>query len=1093
MEPITYLDFDMLIEHIEGGYAVRVLSSPAGEASAKFTLPFSDLELDNIALQLGRTRRGVRRLESPEMEVARNFGRRLFEAVFGQEVRDRLRGSLGSVNQEGKGLRIRLRTAGAPELADLPWEYLYDPSLERFLLLSVQTPLVRYLEVPQPDRPLSVSPPLNVVFMISNPKEYEPLEVEREWEILKEALGGLEQRGLVSLHRLEAATLETLLRKLRTGEYHIFHYIGHGGFDRQSEDGVLVLEDGYGGSRLVSGRYLGTILHDHRPMRLAILNACEGARTSRTDPFAGVAQSLVQQGIPAVVAMQFEITDEAAITFSRELYGAMVDGYPVDAAVAEARKAIFAKGNDVEWGTPVLYLCSPDGTIFNVSPAEKFPSRSKAEEPPPDLEIEARIERLYTEGLSAFWLEEWGKASQLFQNILDLRPDYQDASNRLLEAKHQLQLKTLYDRALEAERAVNWGETLRVLEELDALAPNYRDVSIRLPAARQQSQLTELYSEARQLHQAGKWQAVISVFAKIEAVNPQYPDPENLRATAEGEVAALKSQEELETLYAHAVREIDAQGWETARQILGQLLEMQPGYRQADRLLKRAEAELSRRAADLQRQEQLHVLYEEAQNLAKTNQWPQVQSRMKEIYTLDPHYPDPVGLATRAEHEIEAEKRKVEQADKLDMLYSEAVQLVQAGKYQEALTRWGEVQTLDTNYPDNQKVYATATRRLKEAARPPKTVVAQEALPAQRTEWAIVAVSYSWLLVGLIVVSIFRSIDPDFTDLYHPLYLMLLTILGVLVGGGLWAGLRVARLPLYWFHLIALSLGWAAGFTLYSLVAKQNLFLGDALGGAVGGLITGLVIYRAMPEFPKARIGMITLGWVTSLLLSEFVIQTLWEEIPVIAAALNLGIAGLIGSWVTFEAIRNGPIRRPSWRLVLASALGFIIGMVGADVILLKYPPLIPILLALALWGFLGGAALSTPSRDSRKIVGLGLVSALGMLVGVLIWYTWGGFQDSISWHLDDLHWHSDINLFLGLGLGLAFGFSTRRITAVLILPLVGVAAFMFATWIYQNWDYGVWWLGDIAGGAIIGELLALAWGYLEKPIREDTGHLPTK
>src|SRR3972149_5639507 len=234
MEQITYLDFDMLIESIEGGYAVRVLNSPAGEASAKFKLPFSDLELDNIALQMGRTRRGIRRLETPEMEVARNFGRRLFEAVFGQEVRDRLRGSLGSVNQEGKGLRIRLRTAGAPELSDLPWGYLYDPSLDRFLLFSVQTPLVRSLEVPQPDRPLSVSPPLNVVFMVSNPKEYAPLEVEREWENLKEALGGLEQRGLVSLHRLEAATLETLLRKLRTGEYNIFHYIGDGGIDTPS-------------------------------------------------------------------------------------------------------------------------------------------------------------------------------------------------------------------------------------------------------------------------------------------------------------------------------------------------------------------------------------------------------------------------------------------------------------------------------------------------------------------------------------------------------------------------------------------------------------------------------------------------------------------------------------------------------------------------------------------------------------------------------------------------------------------------------------------------------------------------------------------
>ncbi|MCP4306519.1 MAG: hypothetical protein GY926_10515 [bacterium] len=45
------------------------------------------------------------------------------------------------------------------------------------------------------------------------------------------------------------------------------------------------------------------ILHEHRSLRLEILNACEGARSSRTDPFSGTGKSLVQQGIPAVVAM----------------------------------------------------------------------------------------------------------------------------------------------------------------------------------------------------------------------------------------------------------------------------------------------------------------------------------------------------------------------------------------------------------------------------------------------------------------------------------------------------------------------------------------------------------------------------------------------------------------------------------------------------------------------------------------------------------------------------------------------------------------------------------------------------------------------
>ena len=55
-------------------------------------------------------------------------------------------------------------------------------------------------------------------------------------------------------------------------------------------------------------------------LRLVVLNSCEGARTTLTDPYAGVATTLVQLGVPAVVAMQFEISDRAAIVFAEELY-----------------------------------------------------------------------------------------------------------------------------------------------------------------------------------------------------------------------------------------------------------------------------------------------------------------------------------------------------------------------------------------------------------------------------------------------------------------------------------------------------------------------------------------------------------------------------------------------------------------------------------------------------------------------------------------------------------------------------------------------------------------------------------------------------
>lgn len=87
--------------------------------------------------------------------------------------------------------------------------------------------------------------------------------------------------------------------------------------------------------------------------------------------------------------MQFEITDTAAIKFSEELYTAVAADFPIDAALGEARKAIFAAGNDLEWGTPVLFLRVGDGRIFDIrqpEPGRVSEPRLEREPEPPKVE-----------------------------------------------------------------------------------------------------------------------------------------------------------------------------------------------------------------------------------------------------------------------------------------------------------------------------------------------------------------------------------------------------------------------------------------------------------------------------------------------------------------------------------------------------------------------------------------------------------------------------------------------------------------------------------------------------------------------------------
>ncbi|MBI4671260.1 MAG: SUMF1/EgtB/PvdO family nonheme iron enzyme [Chloroflexi bacterium] len=363
---MEYLDFHLTLgpRTSRNRYAVSARSETAGEASGTFIPPLSEEQLENFVLKIGLTRRGVRRIGSSEWRAAQEFGRKLFQAVFSDQVRDTLVASHNDAVRQGKGLRLKLALQ-APELADYPWEFLYDPANAQFLTLFEETPLVRYIDLPRPIQPLVVALPLRVLAVASSPRDYEALDIARERRNLEQALADLLPTRQVELEWLPSANLDALRAQLLKRAYHIFHFIGHGGFDQAKQDGVLVFETETQSARPVSGERLAIILGNHRTLRLAVLNACEGARTSRQDPFAGAAMTLVRTGnIPAVVAMQFEITDTAAIDFAQGFYSAISAGRPVDAAVGHGRQAIFARDNDVEWGTPVLYLRAADGYIF---------------------------------------------------------------------------------------------------------------------------------------------------------------------------------------------------------------------------------------------------------------------------------------------------------------------------------------------------------------------------------------------------------------------------------------------------------------------------------------------------------------------------------------------------------------------------------------------------------------------------------------------------------------------------------------------------------------------------------------------------------
>jgi formylglycine-generating enzyme required for sulfatase activity len=376
---LEYLDFEVKIERRRGKRCtVSVINSPAGQASGAFTLPFTQAQLALIKATIEkavlRSKMPTRRAEAPEVTQMKDFGADLFRALFAEEMRACYAQSQAIVRQQGKGLRLKLRLD--PSLEGLPWEFLYSQERRDFVTLSRYNPIVRYTELKMSSEPLRVTPPLRLLVVIASPQEdryYASLDTEREKQRILAALADLQETGVVTVDFLEGAnSFRRLTRLLRREGYHILHFVGHGDYDKEHQEGVLVMEDEDRRGMWVGAQSLGRLLRDVPATRLAILNACVGAVASPADPFSSVAASLVGVGVPAVIAMQFEITDGAAITLAHEFYTALADNFPVDAALTEARKQIsFDDPDSLEWATPVLYMRTPDGMLFDLAVAKE--------------------------------------------------------------------------------------------------------------------------------------------------------------------------------------------------------------------------------------------------------------------------------------------------------------------------------------------------------------------------------------------------------------------------------------------------------------------------------------------------------------------------------------------------------------------------------------------------------------------------------------------------------------------------------------------------------------------------------------------------
>jgi hypothetical protein len=271
---------------------------------------------------------------------------------------------------------LRVRLCIGPDVAtlhDLRWETLRDPKDGTSLLTTEHLLFSRYLTSydwrPVRLRPLSN---LRALVVVADPSDLERyraggrplarLDVDGE---LARARAGLHGVPITALHTPGAATLARILGELRDG-CDFLYLVCHGAL----VDGQpwLWLENDRGEAERIAGRDLTTRLAEMRsPPRLIVLASCQSAGTGAdahaTDDgaLAALGPRLATAGVPAVLAMQGNITTSTVAEFMPVFFRELQRDGSIDRALSIARGAVRHRP---DWWMPVLFMRLKSGRLW---------------------------------------------------------------------------------------------------------------------------------------------------------------------------------------------------------------------------------------------------------------------------------------------------------------------------------------------------------------------------------------------------------------------------------------------------------------------------------------------------------------------------------------------------------------------------------------------------------------------------------------------------------------------------------------------------------------------------------------------------------
>lgn len=260
--------------------------------------------------------------------------------------------------------------ADTPESKKVPWEYILWPDVQQAPHNGRSIARVVAVANAAPHSPRKSKASKIKVLLIGAdiiggvPIPWDETKATLE-KIFGERTAAQGVKAAVDFTMVEGATKQGFFDAVEAQAFDVIHFIGHG-----QADG-LFLKGAQGiGSEFLSKDGLNSLMTVVKPS-LLLLSACNTAAPVNGQAYDNLAESLVNAGVPAVVAHQMPINVKAIADFCGALYRSLLVTGNIDAAVNAGRIELVKQLSDgtsaaVEWGIPVLYRRPGCSQLFDM-------------------------------------------------------------------------------------------------------------------------------------------------------------------------------------------------------------------------------------------------------------------------------------------------------------------------------------------------------------------------------------------------------------------------------------------------------------------------------------------------------------------------------------------------------------------------------------------------------------------------------------------------------------------------------------------------------------------------------------------------------